>query len=54
MNSLPAKPLEPNLPHKLPQLSRATMLGRAGFTKLFNLTGGHKAWKDAGLPLDKN
>ena len=34
--------------------SAATMLGRAGFTKLFNLTGGHKAWKDAGLPLDKN
>ena len=32
----------------------ATVLGRAGFTKLFNLAGGHKAWKDAGLPLDKN
>jgi len=38
------------------QRSRAagSVLGRAGFTKLFNLTGGHKAWKDAGLPLDKN
>ncbi|MBK7471710.1 MAG: rhodanese-like domain-containing protein [Betaproteobacteria bacterium] len=37
-------------------LSRAagSVLGRAGFTKLFNLAGGHKAWKDAGLPLDKN
>lgn len=33
--------------------SAGTMLGRAGFTKLFNLTGGLKAWKDAGLPLDK-
>ena len=32
--------------------SAGTMLGRAGFTKLFNLTGGLKAWKDAGLPLD--
>jgi rhodanese-related sulfurtransferase len=31
-----------------------TVLGRAGFKKLFNLAGGHKAWKDAGLPLDKN
>ena len=30
------------------------ILGRAGFTKLFNLAGGHKAWKDAGLPLEKN
>jgi rhodanese-related sulfurtransferase len=30
------------------------ILGRAGFTKLFTLAGGHKAWKDAGLPLDKN
>jgi rhodanese-related sulfurtransferase len=37
------------------QRSRAagTILGRAGFTKVFNLAGGHKAWKDAGLPLDK-
>ena len=34
--------------------SAGSVLGRAGFTKLFNLTGGHKAWKDAGLPLDKN
>ena len=33
--------------------SAGTMLGRAGFAKLFNLTGGLKAWKDAGLPLDK-
>jgi uncharacterized protein (DUF983 family) len=29
MNSLPAKSAEPNLPQKRPQLSRATMLGRA-------------------------
>lgn len=34
--------------------SAGAILGRAGFTKLFNLAGGHKAWKDAGLPLDKN
>lgn len=31
----------------------ATLKG-AGFTKLYNLTGGHKAWKDAGLPLESN
>ena len=34
--------------------SAAGILGRAGFAKLFSLAGGHKAWKDAGLPLDKN
>ncbi len=34
--------------------SASRVLGRAGFTKLFTLNGGHKAWKDAGLPLDKN
>ena len=33
--------------------SAGSILNRAGFTKLFNLTGGHKAWKDAGLPLDR-
>ena len=32
----------------------SAILGRAGFTKLFNLAGGHKAWRDAGLPLDKS
>jgi hydroxyacylglutathione hydrolase len=31
-----------------------SLLQGAGFTKLYNLTGGHKAWKDAGLPLQKN
>jgi rhodanese-related sulfurtransferase len=31
----------------------ANILSRAGFTKPFSLAGGHKAWKDAGLPLDK-
>ena len=30
------------------------LLQRAGFTRLYNLTGGHKAWKDAGLPLEKS
>jgi len=32
----------------------ASVLHRAGFTKVFNLAGGHKAWKDAGLPLESN
>ena len=34
--------------------SAAGILGRAGFTKLYSLAGGLKAWKDAGLPLDKS
>lgn len=32
--------------------SAGTTLHGAGFTKLYNLAGGHKAWKDAGLPLE--
>ncbi len=36
---------------------RAMMAGgtlkNAGFTQLFNLNGGFKAWADAGLPVDK-
>ena len=31
----------------------ATALARAGFTKLYSLHGGLKAWKDAGLPVEK-
>jgi rhodanese-related sulfurtransferase len=34
--------------------SAGSVLAKAGFTKLYNLAGGHKAWKDAGLPLDAN
>lgn len=34
--------------------SAGSTLGGAGFTKLFTLSGGHKAWKDAGLPLENN
>ena len=34
-------------------LSAATTLGRAGFKNLHGLHGGIKAWKDAGLPLEK-
>jgi rhodanese-related sulfurtransferase len=30
------------------------VLHRAGFTQLYNLIGGHKAWKDAGLPVEPN
>ena len=30
------------------------VLQKAGFTQLYNLAGGHKAWKDAGLPLESN
>ena len=33
--------------------SSANTLARAGFMKLHNLHGGLKAWRDAGLPLDK-
>ena len=32
--------------------SAGTTLHGAGFTKLFNLAGGHKAWTDAGHPLE--
>ena len=37
--------------------ARSRMAGNAlagqGFTELYNLDGGIKAWKDAGLPLEK-
>jgi rhodanese-related sulfurtransferase len=36
---------------------RATMAGgdlkAAGFTQLYSLNGGFKAWTDAGLPVEK-
>ena len=32
----------------------ASTLSRAGFKQLHSLHGGLKAWKDAGMPLDKN
>jgi rhodanese-related sulfurtransferase len=28
-------------------------LARAGFTKVYSLHGGYRAWKDAGLPVEK-
>ena len=28
-------------------------LGRLGFKEVYNLRGGYKAWKDAGLPVEK-
>ena len=28
-------------------------LGRLGFKEIYNLRGGYKAWKDAGLPVEK-
>jgi rhodanese-related sulfurtransferase len=28
-------------------------LGRLGFKQIYNLRGGYKAWKDAGLPVEK-
>ena len=34
--------------------SAATTLARSGFKQLHSLHGGFKAWKDAGMPLDKN
>ena len=34
--------------------SAASTLARAGFKQLHSLHGGFKAWKDAGMPLDKN
>lgn len=30
-----------------------TALGRLGFKDVYNLRGGYKAWKDAGLPVEK-
>ena len=34
--------------------SAGSTLGSAGFTRIYNLTGGHKAWKDAGLPVENS
>lgn len=31
----------------------AGALAKLGFTEMFHLTGGFKAWKDAGLPVEK-
>ncbi len=33
--------------------SAAAMLRKHGFTRVFNLSGGMKAWRDAGLPVEK-
>ena len=30
-----------------------SVLGRLGFKDVYNLRGGYKAWKDAGLPVEK-
>ena len=38
-----------------PRIHSATStLARAGFKQLHSLHGGFKAWKDAGMPMDKN
>jgi rhodanese-related sulfurtransferase len=34
-------------------LMAGSTLKAAGFTQLFNLNGGFKAWSEAGLPVDK-
>lgn len=31
----------------------ASILEKAGFTKIFNVSGGTSAWKSAGLPIEK-
>ena len=31
----------------------ATVLRKQGFERVFNLSGGMKAWQDAGLPVEK-
>ncbi len=31
----------------------AAVLGRGGFTEVYLLRGGYRAWKDAGLPVQK-
>lgn len=33
--------------------SAAAALRKQGFTRVFNLSGGMKAWRDAGLPVEK-
>jgi rhodanese-related sulfurtransferase len=33
--------------------SAAAALRKHGFTRVFNLAGGMKAWRDAGLPVEK-
>jgi rhodanese-related sulfurtransferase len=35
-------------------LMAGSTLKAAGFTQLFNLNGGFKAWAEAGLPVDKS
>jgi len=31
----------------------AAVLSKQGFKEIYNLTGGFKAWRDAGLPVTK-
>lgn len=33
--------------------STGSALTRAGFTQVYSLQGGYRAWKDAGLPVEK-
>ncbi len=35
-------------------LMAGSILKAAGFTQLYNLNGGFKAWVEAGLPIEKN
>jgi rhodanese-related sulfurtransferase len=33
--------------------SAGAALAKAGFTEIYNLNGGYRAWKDAGLPVER-
>jgi rhodanese-related sulfurtransferase len=48
-----AKPLVVYCARGQRALMAGSTLKAAGFTQLFNLNGGFKAWADAGLPVDK-
>jgi rhodanese-related sulfurtransferase len=48
-----AKPLVVYCSRGQRALMAGSALKAAGFTQLFNLNGGYKAWSEAGLPLEK-
>jgi len=54
LTKLKGRPLITYCARGLRSRSAGTVLTKAGFTNVYNLAGGHKAWKDAGLPLDSN
>jgi hydroxyacylglutathione hydrolase len=54
-----AKELDPNQPvalicaHGIRSVTAASVLGRNGFKKMYNILGGTQAWVDSGLPTER-